>query len=475
MHEAPTAGLSTDARLELFRKYADRIQPNPALSRSLVSYQSNRNRPFYRWFKYKEGFSAALVEYLLHRVGISASRLLDPFAGSGAALFAARNAGLLAAGVELLPASTFAIESRLVAERVSSSALRRAVDAFFGSAWQTQADSALAFPHVSITEGAFPAETETHLTCFRTYVRDRIQDGAIQQMFLFACLSVLEAVSYTRKDGQYLRWDSRSARSLQGKAFDKGHIPTLESALRHQFRTMLEDMEQRSLFPEHQEASGPAVSIREGSCLRVLPELEDGGFDLVITSPPYCNRYDYTRTYALELAFLGVDAAQLKRLRQELLSCTVENRGKADELTQQYADAGRRALLDDAFLAFDNQAALHEVLSILERQRDQGLLNNTNVPRMVKNYFLESAVVIFELARLVRPGGSVVMVNDNVQYGGEEVPVDLILSEFAARAGFETECIWTLQRGKGNSSQQMGAHGRNELRKCVYLWRRIGT
>ena len=25
---------------------------------------------------------------------------------------------------------------------------------------------------------------------------------------------------------------------------------------------------------------------------------------------------------------------------------------------------------------------------------------------------------------------------------------------------------------KGNSSQQMGAHGRQELRKCVYVWRK---
>ena len=29
---------------------------------------------------------------------------------------------------------------------------------------------------------------------------------------------------------------------------------------------------------------------------------------------------------------------------------------------------------------------------------------------------------------------------------------------------------WTLGRGKGNSSQQMGNYGRSELRKCVYVW-----
>lgn len=64
------------------------------------------------------------------------------------------------------------------------------------------------------------------------------------------------------------------------------------------------------------------------------------------------------------------------------------------------------------------------------------------------------------------------MVNDNVRYAGEEVPVDLILSDVAESFGLVTDQIWTLGRGKGNSSQQMGVHGRSELRKAVYVWRR---
>ena len=63
------------------------------------------------------------------------------------------------------------------------------------------------------------------------------------------------------------------------------------------------------------------------------------------------------------------------------------------------------------------------------------------------------------------------MVNDNVQYHGEEVPVDLILSDIAEACGFECEEISVLPRGKGNASQQMGRFGRRELRKCVYHWR----
>jgi hypothetical protein len=64
------------------------------------------------------------------------------------------------------------------------------------------------------------------------------------------------------------------------------------------------------------------------------------------------------------------------------------------------------------------------------------------------------------------------MVNDNVRYAGASVSVDIILSEIAERLGFETEHILVLPNGKGNSSQQMGAHGREALRKCVYVWRK---
>ena len=89
---------------------------------------------------------------------------------------------------------------------------------------------------------------------------------------------------------------------------------------------------------------------------------------------------------------------------------------------------------------------------------------------MLEGYFLEMAVIIAELGRIVRPGGTVIMVNDNVQYHGEELPVDFILSDFAEESGFTCEHIWALPRGKGNASQQMGRFGRREQRKCVYRW-----
>ena len=100
-------------------------------------------------------------------------------------------------------------------------------------------------------------------------------------------------------------------------------------------------------------------------------------------------------------------------------------------------------------------------------------LSNRNVITLLENYFTEMAVIVHELARVVRAGGRVFMVNDNVRYHGEEVPVDLILSDFAEQCGFHCAAIWMLKRGKGNSSQQMGRFGRREIRKCVYEWVKV--
>jgi len=78
------------------------------------------------------------------------------------------------------------------------------------------------------------------------------------------------------------------------------------------------------------------MELKRGSCLEIMPTLSPSSFDLVISSPPYCNRYDYTRTYALELVFLGAGEEKIKDLRQSMLSCTVENRNKKEYLKNLY-------------------------------------------------------------------------------------------------------------------------------------------
>ena len=85
------------------KRLAARFRVDNSLTRPLVSFQANKARAIYRWFKYKEAFSAGLVEHLLARQKISRGVLLDPFAGSGTACVAAQELGRKCIGIDVKP------------------------------------------------------------------------------------------------------------------------------------------------------------------------------------------------------------------------------------------------------------------------------------------------------------------------------------------------------------------------------------
>ena len=325
-------GGNVNGRQSLQERFASRLSIHPGLTRKVVSWQGNRASPGLRWMKYKEGFSGELVEALIEDA--KSKTVLDPFSGIGTTPLTAAGLGLKGMGIEIMPVGVLAGNalacaanglSRDSLEREGQSLLERVES-------DRKPDKKYAFRHVRITQAAFPEETEAELAKAREFIAG-VEDTATAMMLDFACMSVLEDISYTRKDGQYLRWDYRSGRKLR---------------------------------------------------------------------------------------------------------------------------------------MYEEQDAIHEVIRVLEDHASE--LSNPHVIRLIKGYFLEMAVVISELGRVVKPGAAVFMVNDNVQYHGEEAPVDLILSDFAEQSGFDCQHIWLLARGKGNSSQQMGRFGRREIRKCMYKW-----
>jgi DNA modification methylase len=461
----------------LYEKFKEIITVNTALDRTLVSYQGNKKVPFYSWFKYKEGFSEGLVHYLLKR--FEPGTLLDPFSGSGAALFAARELGWLAKGIELLPVGIYATSVRLAIDRINTPIFKQTVANLLQLNFAQYYDQTYALRHIAITRGAFSEEEERQLVGYMACCHQMVSDTDIRTLLLFAAFCILEEISYTRKDGQYLRWDARSGRSQGDVPFNKGRILTFREAITEKLKQIIADLEgnyvQQSLFADTDVPPTLLADpeLHQGSCLETLPRIEQNSIDVVLTSPPYANRYDYTRTYALELIYLGCNDEQVKSLRQEMLSCTVENKDKKDKLESYYKFLGREVEFDVINAVFYEQKALQEILSILDQYQAEKKLNNSGIASLVRNYFYEMCFVIYELARVLKPGGTIIMVNDNVRYAGEEVPVDLILSDIAQSFGLTPKHIWTLNRGKGNSSQQMGNHGRSELRKCIYVWEKV--
>ena len=367
----------TCARDALYETYSPCLTTNPDLDRTLVSFQANKREPFYRWFRYKEAFSTSLVNYCLSRLTTREGVLLDPFTGIGTSLFAASDLGWNAVGIELLPVGFYAITARISARDANLHKFSTELAQFQKVSFGRYYDPDYVFGHIPITSGAFPPATERDMAAYLGYCDKEIADTQIRHLFRFACFSSLEEISYTRKDGQYLRWDYRSLRRRGKTRFDKGRIPAFSEAICRKLQRMKEDLvamrSQKELFGHKR----GAIDIRKGSCLESLPLMRSRSVNFVVTSPPYCNRYDYTRTYALELAFLNLDAQTVKNLRQRLLSCTVENKEKTARLRQMYHQLGQMRRFETATTVFESAKALHEALNILDRYKQAGKLNNS--------------------------------------------------------------------------------------------------
>lgn len=450
----------------LEQEFSDKLEICKDLSRILVSFQGNKSRPSYRWYKYKEGFSASLIDYFLNENNLNSGTILDPFAGSGTTLFVASERGLRADGIEILPISQQIIKKRKVLETEFTEQDILDLQNFVAERTWQKTDEKIFLNELRITRGAYPTNTKDEIEKFLAAIQ-KVKSKKVRDALEFALFCILESISFTRKDGQYLRWDDRSGKRAEvKKPFNKGIIRDFSSAIAEKLKEIIEDLRNKEiggLFKEEKKRG--AINLFEGSCLFVMPSLFSDFYDGLITSPPYCNRYDYTRTYALELALLGVDEKGLVDLRQRMLSCTVEN--KAKDLL------GIKPKWQKAVAAADRQELLQTILEYLKIEKEEKRLNNDGILRMVRGYFYEMACVIQESARVLKRNAPLIMVNDNVRYAGISISVDLILSDFAKDLGFEVEKILILPNGKGNSSQQMGEHGRVSLRKCVYVWRKV--
>ncbi|MBM4077535.1 MAG: site-specific DNA-methyltransferase, partial [Planctomycetes bacterium] len=345
---------------------------------------------------------------------------MDPFAGIGTALFAAGGT-LKGEGIELLPIGQLVIETKqLIDWKLEPGDVDDLERWAKTRPWEAM-QNLRPIPELRITKGAYPSGTLEGMG--RYLLALEAENQRVRAILLFALLCILEGISYTRKDGQYLRWDYRSGRRQGKKIFDKGTIHAFQPAIVSKLKEIVHDL-RNIANPDELFATNPVrteITLHSGSCLQILPKLPADLYSGILTSPPYCNRYDYTRTYALELALLGVDEDHLRHLRQEMLSCTVENRAK--DLLALHPDWRR------AVEVADRQPLLQEILSYLDDQREKDLLNNNGIARMVRGYFYEMACVIQECARVLRPGAPLIMVNDNVRYAGASISVDLILSE----------------------------------------------
>jgi len=423
-----SSDIGTPEREALEAKYLPLIEERPEFRR-LVTYVPNKKIPVYNWFKFKEGFSRELVFKLLNHFKLEeGSLVLDPFAGCGTTLLACKEYGLPSVGIDILPIAVFAAKVKL-REWKDLDEVIRCIDRLMS---KPVGSPRCKFPDVRIVNLAFSPQVKKEILFYKEKITS--MKSPVKDFLMLGLLSILEEVSYTSKDGQFLRLVEKP-------------IPRVKDVLRRQLTQMVTDLCQRELAFETSRKKVKSEVFEGDAREPCLPKRYWGKVSAVVTSPPYLNRYDYSRTYALELCLLWVGSFEdLRGIRKRLLRSHIES----DE------SAGARL----------NVPALDEILNSLSAKK----LNNNRIPIMIKGYFEDMDRAIENLSLYLRDGGRVAMVVGNARFEGELVPTDLILCEIAKRHGFVTEAVW-VTRYKGNSSQQMAKYGRVPVRESIILWK----
>jgi len=151
--------------------------------------------------------------------------------------------------------------------------------------------------------------------------------------------------------------------------------------------------------------------------------------DAVITSPPYPNEKDYTRTTRLESVVLGFvrDRKELRRLKKGLLRSNTRNVYKADEDDQWAEGFGE----------------VQRIAKAIEKRRVE--LGKTSgferlYHRVTKLYFGGMVRHFKQLKAVLRPGARLAyVVGDQASYLRIMIRTGQLLAEIAESLGYEIE------------------------------------
>jgi len=155
----------------------------------------------------------------------------------------------------------------------------------------------------------------------------------------------------------------------------------------------------------------------------------DQKFKLCVTSPPYLNTFDYTDIYRPEL-FLGKFISN----SQELYNLRMRT-------VRSHIQAKWETPVNNDFGLVYAQAFRH----IVEHKEE---LMHKNIPIMVQAYFEDMYNLLLNLKLRADPDAQIWLVVSNSAYANMEIPVDLIIGDIGAKAGWFLKEIGVLRNIK---------------------------
>ncbi len=184
---------------------------------------------------------------------------------------------------------------------------------------------------------------------------------------------------------------------------------------------------------------------------KIIPE---NSIDAVITSPPYPNEKDYTRTTRLESVVLGFfkDMAHLRGFKKTLLRSNTRGVYKTDDDDKWIADIGE----------------IQQIAAAIEARRLE--LGKTSgfeklYARVTKLYFGGMARHLADLTTVLKPGAHLAyVVGDQASYLRIMIRTGQILAKIATRLGYQVERIDLFRTRFATATK-------NELREEVIVLR----
>lgn len=375
------------------------------------TFADNMKLPVHRWFRFSAGFSAQWVETVIANAKNQGNvTVLDPFAGSGTTLIAAEKTGVKCWGLEAHPFLVRIARAKLL----------------------YRTEPAIYLEHVKkVVECA-----ETRQGCVDNYP-DLIR----------ACFSdrSLECLDRLRQAGEKLADDSPQSQlvwltliAILRPVSHAGTAPWQYVLPQQAKKTPLEPMSAFQRMAENMAADMKLLSqtaISRSALLqsdaRSCQGVPDNFANLVITSPPYANNYDYADATRLEMCFMGEINGWgdlQSAVRQYLI------RSCSQHVTHKNVN------LDEVLTASELEpirAELIEVCNHLTRER-QMHGGKKNYHLMVACYFFDIARVWKALRRACQPDSTVCFViGDSAPYG-IYVPAIAWMGKLALAAGFES-------------------------------------
>lgn len=403
-------GLGANILVEQLKLFVDGREARKTNTTS--TFADNLSLPVHRWFRYPAGFSALWAGELLETEKANGrSKALDPFAGSGTVLLEAELFGVEAIGLEAHPFVARIAEAKLY-WRERPKAFREYALTILEQAKQIAGD---AHGYPELIDRCFPPETLSRLDALRQAWSSGADGAPLSELSWMALASILRKCSPVgTAQWQYV---------LPNKS--KANVVDPYVAFEEKVYLMYDDMLRRQARP-----CGPQALLLRGDARQHF-EIPEGWADLVVTSPPYANNYDYADATRLEMSFFG-DVRGWGHLQETVRQYLLR------ACTQHVASAGAETyrLLEHPLLA-SIRGELTQTCRMLELERDKRP-GKKPYHTMIAAYFHDMARVWAELRRVTNTGALVCFViGDSAPYG-VYVPVATWLGELALAAGFRS-------------------------------------